>query len=45
LPEIRNWKWGATSAGKPAGNHTAEDHQAVPELNRIKNLKNAGAHK
>jgi hypothetical protein len=41
LPEIRNWKWGATAAGKCASG----DHKLVPELNRIKGLKNADSHK
>jgi hypothetical protein len=41
LPEIRNWKWGVTAAGKTASN----DHKLVPELNRIKGLKNADSHK
>ncbi len=45
LPEIRNWKWGATAAGKSSAKIAADDHKAVPELNRIKGLKNADSHK
>ena len=45
LPEIRNWKWGGTSAGKSSAIFAADGQKAVPELNRIKGLKNADSHK
>jgi hypothetical protein len=44
LPEIRDWKWGATAAGKSSAQIAADDHQTVPELNRIKGLRNADSH-
>jgi hypothetical protein len=40
LPEIRNWKWGATAAGKTV----SDGHTGVPELNKIKGSKNAHSH-
>ena len=45
LPEIRNWKWGGTSAGKSPAIFAADGQKAVPELNRIKAPKNADSHK
>ena len=45
LPEIRDWKWGATAAGQASATISADDHRGVPELNRSKGLKNAAAHK
>jgi len=45
LPEIRNWKWGATAAGKSSAGIMTDDHKAIPELNRIAGLKNADSHK
>jgi hypothetical protein len=40
LPEIRNWKWGATAAGKTVSGGPA----LVPELNQINGSKNARSH-
>jgi xylulose-5-phosphate/fructose-6-phosphate phosphoketolase len=45
LPEIRNWKWGGTSAGKSSAIFAVDGQKTVPELNRIKGLKNADLHK
>jgi hypothetical protein len=35
LPEIRNWKWGATTAGKPPVNKSSDGKMLVPDLTRI----------
>jgi xylulose-5-phosphate/fructose-6-phosphate phosphoketolase len=45
LPEIRDWKWGATAAGKTAAPMSAAEHRALPELNRMNGLKHADSHK
>jgi len=47
LPEIRNWKWNhaETSAANPLTRKSQDGKMLVPELNRIKSLKNADSHK
>jgi len=45
LPEIRNWKWGATATGKSPAKNATDDPKLVPELNRIKGLKNGDSDK
>jgi xylulose-5-phosphate/fructose-6-phosphate phosphoketolase len=47
LPEIRNWKWGhgKTSPTDSPTKKSQDGKMLVPELNRIKGLKNADSHK
>jgi xylulose-5-phosphate/fructose-6-phosphate phosphoketolase len=45
LPEIRNWKWGAITASQPPVKKSQDGKMLVPDVNRIKGLKNADARK